>query len=254
MTIELVAPDLSWMSKMHHPEMIVGDHPVPRPFTLPAGELRSLDGKNAYVVEDDYVVACGGGADVAVRGKQDVPVIPPDDVRVWAAQAFFVTAGLGLVRTMSLDALVRLADLPPPTLSRCPHCRGKLREPGAEVLVGAMAVRSDGIGCPSAPICSVCGGYGRVPHLEDGYDEIKTPLGVIKVDRRALTPIVKHLRGDQVALCLAPSLESLGMDAHLRPYVEIKGKKCVGGDWRIVWPAVEESKKIDTPMQAGCGS
>ena len=239
MAIELINEDLSWLSTVHRPEMLVNDHRVPRPFQLPAGVMNSLDGKEEFAIEHDFAVACGGGADVAVKGHVDasalVDVVPPSDVLVWAAQTFFITHGLQMIQELSLDALVRLVDLPPPTLSRCPRCRGKLREPGADVLVGEHATTEDGRGCVSAKPCALCDGYGRIADWSDGY----FALGPITVDKRGLTPIVKHLRGDRVALCLAPSHEGLGLDAHLRPYVEQQGKQhAVGGDWRILWPAV----------------
>lgn len=246
--IEIAAPDLSWLDDVHQPEMLIGERAVPRPFTLPAGELRSLDGKTAYVVEDDFGVACGAGADVAVRGRfPGVIASPTPDVLAWAAETFFVTAGLGLVQVMTLDALARLADMPNPTIVRCPVCRGKLRAPDAPVLTGAHATLADGRGCPSALACPRCGGLGRVADFSDGFETITTPVGAFTVDRRALAPIVKHLRGDEVALCLAPAVGGLGFDVHLRPYVEQGGKKTVGGDWRIVWAPVPAADATINP-------
>lgn len=240
MAIELVSEDLSWLATVHRPETTVNDHRMTRPFQLPAGVMKSIDSKgDEYVIDADFAIACGGGADVAVKGRVDlnnlVDVVPATDVLVWAAQTFFATSGLQMIQNMSLDALVRLADLPPPTLTRCPRCRGRLREPGADAVVGAHATTEDGRGCVSAAPCKQCDGYGRIANWEDGYMQI----GPITVDRRGLTAIAKHLRGDQVALCVAPSHEGLGLDAHLRPYVEQQGKQhAVGGDWRVLWPAV----------------
>ena len=248
--IEVVAPDLSWLEGVHLPEMLIGMREVPRPFTLPAGELRSLDGKTAFVIADDFGVACGAGADVAVRGKAPgLAVVPTPDVLAWAAQTFFVTVGIGLVRVMTLDALAHLADLPAPTLTRCPACRGRLRAPDAEILVGAHAD-----GCPSARACPRCDGLGRIADLTDGHETITTPVGEFVVDRRALTSIVKHLRGDDVALCLAPSADGRGADLHLRPYVEQGGKKTVGGDWRVVWAPISVPADIAAVTAAAAPS
>jgi hypothetical protein len=95
--------------------------------------------------------------------------------------------------------------------------------------------------CPSALVCQMCDGLGRVPYLEDGYEQ----KGPVKIDRRSLTRIVPHLRGSEVAFCTAPSVDGMGFDLHVRPYVEQGGKKTVGGDWRIVMSAVPEEKTID---------
>ena len=237
--ISLATPTVDWLHGVHNPETVIGARSVPYPFQLFEADV-GQGGEFAFHIDAPYAVAVGHVVAVAVEGQLTglVAASPPPEVTDWAIRTFLATEGLAGFERMSFDGLARLADLPPPELTRCPTCRGKLREPGAEVSIGVHATRDDGVGCVSAPTCSTCNGLGRIPHLEDGYVQ----RGPIKIDRRALTRIVPHLRGTEVAWCVAPSVDGLvgGFDVHIRPYVEGKtGEKMVGGEWRIVLSAVD---------------
>ena len=248
-TIELITPDLNWLHSIHRPESIVADHFVKHPFQIVEADV-NLAGKPAFRIDAPYGVAVDNVVAVAVRGMLPglVANLPPPAVTDWAIRTFLATEGLVGFEIMTLDALARFADLPAPTLKRCPRCRGKLREPGGEVLMGVHATMVDKVTgatlreCPSALVCTMCEGLGRVPYLEDGFAE----KGGVKIDRRALTRIVPHLRGSEVAFCAAPSEDGLGFDIHMRPYVEQGGKKTVGGDWRVVLSAVTEEQVVET--------
>ena len=244
--ISLADPSPDWLHTVHNPETTIGPHTVPFPFQLFEADIAS-GGEFAFHIDAPYAVAVGHVVAVAVQGQLSglVAAPPPPLVTDWAIRTFLATEGLVGFDRMSLDGLARLADLPPPELTRCPRCRGRLREPGAEVSVGVHATRDDGVGCVSAPTCELCHGTGRIPQLEDGYVQ----MGPIKIDRRALTRIVPHLRGNEVAWCVAPSADGLiagGMDVHVRPYVErANGEKCVGGEWRIVLSAVDRVPLVE---------
>jgi hypothetical protein len=267
-----LTPDLAWLAAVHHPDMLIGGYSIPRPFVLPTGVLKPLSGNEEYVIDTDFTVACGMGADVTMKGRADgsqlIAAALPDFVYVWAARTFFVTHGLQLVETVSLAQLAARADLPPPVLTRCPRCRGNMREPGTDALIGDHATMAPHCaacgapqimdannqpltstcvvcggalnlsrGCVSQAACTKCGGNGRIADFSDGFETIHG----VTVDRRALKLIVPHLRGDTVALCLAPEIDGLGFECHLRPYVEQGGKMTCGGDWRVVWHAVPAS-------------
>jgi hypothetical protein len=244
--IEVITPDLSWLHSIHRPETMLGDHFVEHPFQIIEDDV-CLAGKPAFRIDAPYGVAIDNVVAVAARGTLAglVANLPPPEVTDWAIRTFLATEGLVGFEIMTLDALARFADLPPPTLKRCPRCRGKLREPGTEVLMGVHATlvdRTTGATlreCPSQMVCTLCDGQGRIPYLDDGFAQ----KGPVKIDRRALTRIVPHLRGSEVAFCTAPSLDGLGMDIHVRPYVEQNGQKTVGGEWRIVLSQVPESPK-----------
>ena len=252
-TIELITPDLAWLHGIHRPETMIAEHFVARPFQIVEADV-NLAGKPAFRIDSPYGVAVDNVVAVAVRGMLPglVTGVPPAEVTDWAIRTFLATDGLTGFEIMTLDALARFSDLPAPTLKRCPRCRGKLREPGGEVLMGVHATMVDKVTgatlreCPSALVCTMCDGLGRVPYLEDGFVE----KAGVKIDRRALTRIVPHLRGSEVAFCTAPSEDGLGFDIHVRPYVEQGGKKTVGGDWRVVLSAVTEEKVVETEGSA----
>jgi len=257
MTIELIGSDrdLSWLSQIHRPDTVLStaieDYSVAQPFSLPVGSsAQTPDGQTKISLGTPYSIACGGtgiaryysgnGADVAIRGSLGDIVVPqPLDIVAWAIETFFLIPNLIPGQPMSLDALSRHKELSPPTLTRCPQCRGKMREPGAEARVGEFATRSDGVGCVSAPVCERCGGQGRIADFSDGLETIQG----VTVDWRALNPIVPHLRGDVVMVGRARSLHALGgFDLHLWPSTGRDDSQ--EREWSVLWSAVPADAKL----------
>lgn len=208
--IELAAPDLKWMRKVHQP-----DEGVLSPTQL----LETRNEQGHVFIPEPHGLCVRGDVACVHRGLlPGVPAAPSAALATWAVQSFFETAGLQPVRLLTLDGLQRMVrDAPKPVVTTCARCGGKGVDPD---------VKADSEGL--RPACPACDGEPKT------WDESAAlvELGPVKVVLSALVPFLPHLGGADVGLGVAPRVGVPGaMDLHVRHVVEAAGS--TGGDWRV---------------------
>lgn len=218
--ITSVAPDLTWLKDVALPQPeLSGPVQLPPAVQGTGGEKLVLDNGS-----DPFALAVG---DVGIVHRGSLPgqlaAYPSETILDWAVRTFFLTRLPRDATFMSLDGLARWCDLPEAEWITCPRCKGKRVEPGAQT-------HEDG----ARLACRECGGAGEVQDRADGLAE----LGPVKVDRRDLQAVVPHLRGDKVALFVAPAVYQPGLQAHVRHLVRRNATELLDGDWRIVMEPV----------------
>lgn len=218
--IELLTEDLTWMETYHDSEDM--DHPG----TIQPGMGRFTGGEKPVEVKIDKphtLMMCPGLSMVHVGDYGLIQSMPPPYILAAMVNRFWLTPELGVVRYTTLDGLVRWCEAAPPlTGATCPNCKGKRLDPRGRVNPDDPEARL---------ACQRCDGNGIViSNFEAGLDKI----GVVNVDRRLLLPVLKHLRGDEVALGVSRSVDGGAVEAHIRPFLRHSDKQSgEWGDWRI---------------------
>jgi hypothetical protein len=207
--IELAAPDLAWMARVHRP-----DEGVHSPTQL----LETRNEQGHVFIPEPHGLCVRGDVACVHRGLlPGVPAAPDAALATWAVQTFFETAGLQPVRLLTLDGLQRwVRDAPAPLVSICTTCGGDGIDPNG---------KPDDEGRREA--CPTCHGEPRHVDESGAYVEV----GPIKVVLSALRPFLKHLGGANVALATAPRVGVPGAwDLHVRDADVAAGKD---GAWRV---------------------
>ena len=209
--IELAAPDLKWMHKVHRP-----DEGVLTPTQLI--ETRDPSGQ-ALIAEPHGLCVRGGTVACVHRGLlPGVPATASPGLSAWCALNFFQTVGLQPVKMLTLDGLQRwVRDAPKPVMTLCDKCGGKGVDPN---------VQPDAEGL--RPACTACDGEARVWDASAALVEV----GPVRVVLSELMPFLPYLGGANVGLGVAPRVGVPGaQDLHVRHVVEAAGS--TGGDWRV---------------------
>lgn len=232
--IELVTPDLGWMETFHDSEDM--DHPaVIQPGR---GEFTGGDKPVEVLIEAPHTLLLAPGLSMVHRGTCGlVESMPPTHILAMTVQRFWLTPEFCALEQTTLDALIRWCeDVPPLTGKRCPRCGGKRIDPSRESHPNDDSMLR---------ACAKCDGHGVIiGNFDAGLDKI----GTVQVDRRLLLPILRHLRGDDVALAVAKSPNGQTMEAHLRSFVRRgDGKTGEWGDWRIQMDDFTPLDKLVTP-------
>jgi hypothetical protein len=209
--IELVAPDLKWMSKVHRPADGV---------LSPTQLIQTRDPNGAVLIPEPYGLCVRGGVAACVhRGLlPGVPAAASGGLAAWCVQNFFETVGLQPVQLLTLDGLQRMVrDAPKAVVTVCAKCGGKGVDPD---------VKADDEGL--RPACPVCDGDTRTWDMETAL----VAVGPVKVVLSELVPFLPHLGGANVGLGVAPRVGVPGAsDLHVRHVVEAAGS--TGGEWRV---------------------
>jgi len=209
--IELVAPDLKWMHKVHRP-----DEGVLSPTQL----IETRDPHGARLIAEPHGLCVRGGVVACVHRGQlpGVPATAGAGLSAWCVQNFFQTAGLQPVMALALDGLQRMVrDAPKPVVTLCVKCGGKGVDPD---------VKADSEGL--RPACTACDGEARTWDTSAAL----VAVGPVKVVLSELVPFLPHLGGANVGLGVAPRVGVPGaQDLHVRHVVEAAGS--TGGDWRV---------------------
>lgn len=230
--IEIVSPDLAWLSRVSHAdEVLSGPVELPPFVGAPDGHKLVLDDGHT-----PYALAVGRTVAIAHRGglPRVVSAAAPVEALDWAVRTFFVQRPPAHgMHVMELDGLRRwVGDVPALRLVRCTNCGGTGREPDAPIFEEQLE-----------PACTVCAGECyAVANRAAGYVQVNG----VTVDRRDLVPIVKHLRGRVVGLFTAPSTDGLGLgrDVHVREVMPCGPRAAKDGAWRIVLSAVDDAEKV----------
>jgi len=217
--IELVTPDLEWMEACHDSEDM--DHPaVIQPGM---GKFTGGDKPVEVRIEAPYTLLLAPGMSMIHRGTFGVvESMPPSHILAMAIHRFWLTPKFRGLEQTTLDGLVRWCEeAPPPSARHCPRCKGKKFDPSGEHHPGDERLLL---------ACIKCDGHGVIiSNFDAGLDKI----GTVQVDRRLLLPVLRHLRGDEVALGVGNSVNGLGMEAHIRPFTR-RGDPQIG-DWGFEW-------------------
>lgn len=221
--LDIINPDLSWMTAIHDDEHVIA------PVVLPP----LLDAKRTTITTTPHVLAISAGLAMVHEGA-DVGrmMLAPlaHEVVKWAVKTFFDTDRLVGIKPMTLDGLIRwVNDAPEVVHVKCPHCNGTRMTDETHPDDENMRL-----------VCAHCDGHGFIiANYDAGLDKV----GPIIVDRRALRPILPHLRGNDVALAIAPSVDRPGeADVHVRQTRTAPGNGLTGvfGAWRIVLTGMGE--------------
>jgi hypothetical protein len=232
--IELVTPDLGWMETFHDSEEM--DHPaVIQPGR---GEFTGGDKPLTVNIEAPHTLLLAPGLSMVHRGTCGlIESAPPAHILAMAVQRFWATPELRGIEQMTLDGLIRWCEAAPAlTGKRCPRCGGKRIDPSQEKHPDDDSMLR---------ACLKCDGHGVIiGNFDEGLDKI----GTVQIDRRLLLPILRHLRGDEVALGIARSVNGLGAEAHIRPFTRHGDQQNADwGDWRIQMDDFTPLDKLVTP-------
>jgi len=185
-----------------------------------------------FVIEHPYALALSPMLDVIVRGEYGkVATLPPQDILENAVKRFWL-APLGVSEFHTLDGLIRWCQETPRLRVRvCDSCKGTMLDP-------------EGRSHPEDPTlklsCQKCDGAGLITR---NYKETLGAVGPFHVDRLALLRVLRHLRGEQVAVTVGGMIPGEPMDIHVRHVRKVSGEKAEWGDWRICMQPIV----IDTP-------
>jgi len=204
------APDLAWMPKVHRPDAVV---------LAPTQLLETRNQQSHVLIPTPHGLCVRDGVACVHRGLlPGVPSAPTAALAAWAAQTFFLTAGLQPLQLYTRDGFERwVRDAPKPVVTICATCRGDGIAPDA--VPDAEGRR---------PACPACHGEPR------SYDNAgaAVAVGPVRVVLAELAPFLPHLGGASIGVGVAPSVGGLPGELELHVRHVTDDPASTGGDWR----------------------
>jgi hypothetical protein len=179
-------PDLTWLRDLCTDPRVDGG-----PYQLPPLPQLRLPAQGLVI----------GGLAVIHHGVvPDLVVRPASEAIIRHALTTFYLRPVQRIRAVPLAVLTAWCELPAPVTTVCSTCNGlgyltfghaDDREEAA-ILAGEMSDELAGTPVKAKGVsCDTCDGAGRRTLRGDGYGR----LGPLTVDRRALAPLLAHVRG-----------------------------------------------------------